>query len=145
MTLRTPIVEFMYALKLTGMAQAWHEQCDTPDFADLGFDDRLLTLLERERQHRNDRSYLARLRKAQLRERAEISDIECAAGRGITRTALLSLATGDWIRAGANLRLHGATGVGKTFLACALPITTTGKTSPPGRKCLNRRVTIGGG
>lgn len=120
MTPGTSIAEFMYALKLTGMAEAWHEQCDTPDFADLGFDDRLVMLLERERQHRGDRSYLARLRKAQLRERAEISDIECSAGRGITRTTLLNLASGNWIRAGANLRIHGPTGVGKTFLACAL-------------------------
>ena len=120
MTLGTPIAEFMYALKLTGMAEAWHEQCDTPQLAELGFDDRLIMLLERERQHRGDRSYLARLRKAQLRERAEISDIDCSAGRGITRTTLLNLATGDWIRSGANLRIHGATGVGKTFLACAL-------------------------
>ena len=88
--------------------------------AKLGFDDRLVMLLERERQQRNDRSYLARLRKAQLRERADIADIDCSAGRGITRTTLLNLATGGWIHAGANLTVVGATGVGKTILACAL-------------------------
>ena len=120
MSLSNPIVEILYSLKLTGMAQAYQEHAATPDFAELGFDDRLVMLLERERQQRNERSYLARLRKAQLRERADISDIDCSAGRGITRTTLLNLATGGWIHAGANLTVVGATGVGKTMLACAL-------------------------
>ncbi len=120
MSLSDPIVEILYALKLAGMAEAWQEYAGTPAFAELGFDDQLVMLLERERQQRNDRSYLARLRKAQLRERADISDIDCSAGRGITRTTLMNLATGHWIHAGANLTVVGATGVGKTTLACAL-------------------------
>lgn len=120
MSLSNPIVEILYSLKLAGMAEAYQEHAESPDFAKLGFDDRLVMLLERERQQRNDRSYLARLRKAQLRERADIADIDCSAGRGITRTTLLNLATGGWIHAGANLTVVGATGVGKTILACAL-------------------------
>ena len=118
--LSDPIVQVLLSLKLGGMAEAYEEQCATPDYSDLGFDDRLTLLLDRERQHRSDRSYRTRLRQAQLREQADITEVSCAAGRGITRTTLLNLAAGDWIRAGANLSILGPTGVGKTFLACAL-------------------------
>ena len=108
-------------LKLAGMAEAYQEHAESPDFAKLGFDDRLVMLLERERQQRNDRSYLARLRKAQLRERADIADIDCSAGRGITRTTLLNLATGGWIHAGANLTVVGATGWARRSLPAPSP------------------------
>ena len=120
MTLSNPILALLYTLKLGGMAEAYQEQCATAEFAELGFEDRLGMLLEREHQHRGDRSYRARLRQAQLRERADIADVTCTAGRGITRTVLLNLAAGSWIHAGANLSIIGATGTGKTFLACAL-------------------------
>ena len=53
MSLSNPIVEILYSLKLAGMAQAYQEHAATPDFAELGFDDRLVMLLERERQQRN--------------------------------------------------------------------------------------------
>ena len=120
MALTNPTTELLLSLKLAGMAEAFQEQCAMPDYNQLGFEDRLALLLERERLHRSDRSYQARLRQAQLRERAEVADVFCTAGRGITKTNLLHLASGHWIHVGANLVIIGKTGVGKTYLACAL-------------------------
>ena len=105
---------------LTGMAEALEEQQNIADIAQLGFDDRLAMLIEREAEHRDQKSYLGHLRAAQLRIRADIQDVDCRAGRGIARTTLTQLAAGDWIRQGLNLIVGGATGSGKTFVACAL-------------------------
>ena len=120
MTLRQPNIERMLQLGLSGMAEAMEEQRDIADIDQLGFDDRLAMLLERECQHRDNRSYLGHLRQAQLRVRADIQDLDCSAGRGIARTTLTQLAAGDWIRQAINLIICGATGSGKTFVACAL-------------------------
>ena len=120
MTLRQPNIERMLQLGLTGMAEALEEQKDIPDIEQLGFDDRLAMLIEREAERREHRSYLGHLRQAQLRIRADIQDVDCRAGRGIARTTLTQLAAGDWIRQALNLIVGGATGSGKTFVACAL-------------------------
>lgn len=120
MTLRQPNIERMLGLGLAGMAEALEEQRDIADIEQLGFDDRLAMLVEREAEHRDHRSYLGHLRQAQLRMRADIHDVDCRAGRGIARTTLTQLAAGDWIRQALNLIVEGQTGSGKTFLACAL-------------------------
>ncbi len=120
MTLRQPNIKRMLQLGLSGMAEAMEEQHDIADIEQLGFDDRLAMLLEREAQHRDHKSYLGHLRQAQLRIRADIQDVDCRAGRGIARTTLTQLAAGDWIRQALNLIIEGPTGSGKTFLACAL-------------------------
>lgn len=120
MTLRQPNYDRMLQLGLPGMAEALEEQYHLAGVEELGFDDRIAMLLEREVQQRNQKSYLALLRQAQLRIRAEIQDVDCGTGRGIARTTLTQLAAGDWIRNGLNLIIEGATGSGKTFLACAL-------------------------
>ena len=120
MTLRQPNIERMLQLGLSGMAEAMQEHADIADIDQLGFDDRLAMLLERECEHRDTRSYQAHLRQAQLRVRANIEDVDCRAGRGIARSTLTQLATGGWIRHSVNLIVLGATGCGKTYLVCAL-------------------------
>ena len=120
MTLRQPNIDRLLQLGLSGMAEALEEQRDIADVDQLGFDDRLAMMIEREAEHRNHKSYLGHLRQAQLRIRADVQDVDCRAGRGIARTTLTQLAAGDWIRQGHNLILGGPTGSGKTFVACAL-------------------------
>ncbi len=120
MTLRQPNIDRMLQLGLTGMAEALEEQRDIADMDQLGFDDRLAMIIEREAEHRDHKSYLGHLRQAQLRTRADIRDVDCRAGRGIARTTLTQLAAGDWIRQALNLIVNGPTGAGKTFVACAL-------------------------
>ena len=120
MTLRQPNLERMLQLGLTGMGEALEEQMDLPGSTELDFDDRLAMLLEREVSHRNQRSYRAHLRRAQLRMRADLQDVDCRAGRGISRTVLTRLGAGDWIRNAHNLAVYGPAGCGKSFLLCAL-------------------------
>lgn len=120
MTPRQPNIERMLQLGLAGMAEAMEEQADLPGAEELGFDDRLALLLEREAEHRNLRSYRAHLRRAQLRMRADIQDVNCRAGRGISRTVLTRLGAGEWIRKAHNLAVTGKAGCGKSFLLCAL-------------------------
>ena len=120
MTLRQPNIERMLQLGLSGMAEALEEQRDIADIEQLGFDDHLAMMLEREAQHRDNKSYLGHLRQAQLRIRADIQNVDCRSGRGVARTTLIQLAAGDWIRQALNLIVEGPTGSGKTFVACAL-------------------------
>ena len=120
MTLRQPNLDRMLQLGLSGMAEALDEQHHLAGIEELGFDDRIAMLLEREVEHRDQKSYRAKLRQAQLRIRADIQDVDCGGGRGIARTTLTQLAAGDWIRNALNLIVEGPTGSGKTFLACAL-------------------------
>ena len=113
MTLRQPNIERMLQLGLSGMVEALEEQRDIADVEQLGFDDRLAMMLEREAQHRDHKSYLGHLRQAQLRIRADVQDVDCRAGRGIARTTLTQLAAGDWIRQALNLIVEGADRIGK--------------------------------
>ena len=120
MTLRQPNLDRMLQLGLTGMAEALEEQPNIDGIGQLDFNDRLALLIEREAEHRDRKSYLAHLRQAQLRIRADVQDVDCSAGRGIARNVVIQLSAGDWIRKGINLIAEGATGCGKTFLVCAL-------------------------
>lgn len=107
-------------LKLYGMAAALSEQLTQSAAADLAFEDRLGLLIDREVLQRDNRRLARLLQLAQLKQRACIEDIDYRARRGLDRSQLASLASCDWIRQAQNLLLHGATGCGKTFLACAL-------------------------
>jgi DNA replication protein DnaC len=77
-------------------------------------------LLDRELTHRRDKRLAARLRYARLRQQATVEDVDYRAPRGLDRALFHKLANGEWIEAHDNLILCGPTGVGKSWLACAL-------------------------
>jgi len=109
------------AIKLLAFAEALEEQMTQPGIHGLSFEDRLALLVDREVHHRDDRKRTRLLQKAKLKyPGATIEDLDTRAGRGIDRHALTSLAMSDWIRQGDAVLLTGPTGVGKTWLACAL-------------------------
>ena len=107
-------------LHLTGMATALEEQQAVPDVQDLAFEDRLALLLERETTVREDRRLTRLLRQAKLRLPATIEDLDFRTPRGLDRSVILRLASSDWIRRHQVVLITGATGTGKTYLACAL-------------------------
>jgi len=109
------------ALKLLGFAAALEEQATRPGMQALSFEERLALLVEREVHLREDRKRVRLLRQAKLKYgQAAIEDLDTRPGRGIDRAALIGLATSGWVARGDTILLTGPTGVGKTWLACAL-------------------------
>jgi DNA replication protein DnaC len=115
-----PTLDTLNRLKLHGMAAALSEQLTQSAAMGLAFDERLALLLDREVMHRDNRRLARLLQLAQLKQRACVEDIDYRARRGLDRSQLTGLASCDWIRQAQNLLIHGATGCGKTFIACAL-------------------------
>lgn len=107
-------------LRLTGMADALEEQQAVPDVQSLSFEDRLGLLVEREATVRQDRRLARLLRQAKLRLPATIEDLDLRSPRGLDRSVILRLASCDWVRNHQVVLITGATGTGKTYLACAL-------------------------
>lgn len=115
-----PTLDQLSQLGLSGMAQAFTKLEAAGAVATLTHVDWLALLLDRELTHRRDKRLAARLRYARLRHNAVIEDVDYRAPRGLDRALFQKLAEGDWIEAHDNLILCGPTGVGKSWLACAL-------------------------
>ncbi len=113
-------IDSLNRLKLHGMTAALSEQMTQSAASGLAFEDRLGLLVEREVLYRDNRRLAGLLRVAQLKVRASFEDIDFHSRRGLDRAQIASLGSCDWVRSAHNLLIHGATGCGKTFLACAL-------------------------
>ncbi len=113
-------LEHLHALRLRGMAAALEEQLISSAATDLSFEDRIGFLVEREVTWRGDRRLQRLLQDAKLREDASVEDINFRAARGLDRSVLIRLATCEWIRQHQVVLIVGPTGVGKTYLSCAL-------------------------
>jgi DNA replication protein DnaC len=119
--LTNPTIETLKALKLYGMLEALEEQQQTPAIQALSFEERFAALIDRERLHRDNQRRTRLLRGAHLKvAAASIEDINYKAARGLDKRQIAQLATGEWIRRTQNLLITGATGSGKTWIACAL-------------------------
>lgn len=118
--LNHPTLDKLQALKLTGMYKALSEQMAMVDLVDLSFEERLGLLVDREMTERDTRRLSTRLRKAKLRQSACIEDLDYRHPRGLDKSLLATLATCQWIRERHNVLITGPTGIGKTWIACAL-------------------------
>ena len=115
-----PTMEKLNTLKLTGMVKALTEQQQMAEVDSLGFEERLGLLVDREATERESRKLATRLKKAKLRQSASIEDLDFRRSRGMDKALILSLAACAWIAKGINVLICGPTGVGKSYLACAL-------------------------
>ncbi|KPX12840.1 IS21-like element helper ATPase IstB [Pseudomonas syringae] len=115
-----PTLGKLQTLRLHGMIKALNEQQATPDIHDLSFDERLGLMVDRELTEREDARMATCLKAARLRYNACLEDIDYRSPRGLDKALILQLGSGQWLRDGLNLIIGGSTGVGKTWLACAL-------------------------
>ncbi len=113
-------IEGLYALKLPAMAAGLAEQDASAAHQALAFEERLGLLVDRELTEREGRRLERYLKTAKLRTNAVIEDVDFRRRRGLERPAILGLAEAGWVRSHHNVAVVGPTGVGKTFLACAL-------------------------
>lgn len=114
-------LEQLRSLRLDGMVHALLDQATSTAAAALAFDDRLTLLVQREVAWRDDRRVARLLKAAKLKVTAAcIEDIDWRASRSLDRGLITTLAGGDWLRHARNVLICGATGSGKTWLACAL-------------------------
>lgn len=117
--LTQPTVERLHTLGLVGMAQALAEQLRS-DNDELTFLERLGLLVDREQTERENRRLKARLAQAHLRQPASVEDVNLKLPRGLDKALFRSLSSCQWVAKHHNLLITGKTGVGKSYLACAL-------------------------
>jgi len=119
--LNAPTLEKLHALKLDALAAAWTEQQHQADLTALAFDERLGLLVEAEWLARENKRLARALQGAKLKlSQACLEAIDYPARRELDRAVIRQLATCRWIEEHHNVILIGATGVGKSFIACAL-------------------------
>lgn len=107
-------------LKLRGMAEVYERQLAQPSYYGMPFDERLGLMVEAEISARENRK-LARLKKqSRLPDFPLLEDVDYRSTRGLDKTLIQTLASGDWLRHRQNVLLVGPTGTGKTWLGCAL-------------------------
>ena len=115
-----PTFDQLRALKLTGMLKALQEQEQMPDIGCLGFLERVGLLVDREVAERDSRRLADRLRLAKLKQAACLEDLDFHTPRQLDRPLILKLADCQWVAEHLNILITGPTGIGKSFLACAL-------------------------
>lgn len=118
--LHHPTLDKLKTLKFSGMSHALEEQIQCPEIAELSFEERLGLLVDREITERDNRRLTNRLRQAKLKQQACLEDIDYQANRGLDQALLLKLSDCQWVKKSLNILITGPTGVGKSWIACAL-------------------------
>ena len=114
-------ITHLRGLRLDGMARAFEEQLGTPVAHGLAFEERFGLLVDRERAWRDTRRLERLLKAAKMKyPTACVEDVDLRASRGLDQRLFASLSSCDWVRAGQCVITSGATGLGKSWLACAL-------------------------
>jgi DNA replication protein DnaC len=119
--LPNPTLEKLRAMRLEGMAAALEEQRRQSGTTELDFEERLGLLVERQWLWKENRALTARLKKAQLKiANATLEDINYRHPRGLKRGQIEQLRASTWVQQHRNCIITGPTGIGKSYLACAL-------------------------
>jgi DNA replication protein DnaC len=107
-------------LKLKGMQEALRQQVETPQQADMGFEDRLAMLIDAEELYRLNARKERLLRAAKLRVHAQPEELTYGSQRNLDKSLTTRLLSCDWINRNQNVLITGKSGTGKTWLGCCL-------------------------
>lgn len=118
--LTQPLLDKLSQLGLPAFRKALEEQLHSPHYAELSFEERLGLLLDVEVTRRNNNRLQRRVRAAMFPLQATVEDLDLSARRGLKRAEVLQLAHSEWVGRCLNILVLGATGAGKSYLACAL-------------------------
>lgn len=118
--LNQPTIEKLQAMKLHGMADGFRQQLETADMSQFSFEERFAMLVDQQWLWKENRALARRLSVAKLKQRGVIEDIDYQHPRGLDRKLIRSLASSEWVRQKQNIVLLGPTGIGKSWLGCAL-------------------------
>ena len=118
--LHQPTIEKLHTMKLHGMADAFRAQLETTELHQLSFEERFALLVDQQWLRKENRALARRLQAAKLNQRAVIEDVNYQYPRGLDRQLWRTLASSQWVCQKLNLVLLGPTGIGKSWLACAL-------------------------
>ena len=113
-------MSILHSLKLFGMARSLGDRLADPKQASLSHGEFVGLLVQDERSHRDNQRLKRLLRKAKLRQEASLEDIDYRTVRGLSQQVILELANPEWVASHRNVLIAGPTGIGKTFVACAL-------------------------
>lgn len=113
-------LEGLSALSLPSMVRGLKEQLENPSYQELSFEERLGMLVDKELLDRETRRINRNLKAARLRINACVEDVDFMVKRGLDRYTFMGLSQALWVRSAQNVVITGPTGVGKTYLACAL-------------------------
>jgi DNA replication protein DnaC len=108
----------MQQLRLQGMQQAYKSQLELPMDQQLEGHDLLAHLVQSEQLARSNEKTAYYLKLAKLRLPAAVEQIECSPNRNLTKQQLATMAEGRYLQQGENILITGATGCGKSYLAC---------------------------
>lgn len=113
-------IDKLQIMKLTGMVEAFQEQAQQPEMDNLSFAERFGLIVDRQWIWKENCRMKRYLQEAKLKINACVEDIDYKTPRGIDQSMMMSLISCDWIRQHRNILITGPTGVGKSFVACAL-------------------------
>jgi len=113
-------LSILHSLKLFGLARSFEERLADPKQSELSHAEFVGLLVQDEKIYRDNLRLRRLLKKAKLRQEAALEDIDYGASRGISQQVILELSNPEWIPAHRNVLISGPTGIGKSFIACAL-------------------------
>ena len=114
------LLDKLLTLRLPAFREGLRQQISNPQYADLTFEERLLLLVDLEWTRRSDTRMKRRVKLAEFPLPASIETLEFDPKRGLERRLILELSQCQWVDKALNILIVGATGTGKSFLACAL-------------------------
>lgn len=118
----------LYDMRLSSMAEAFKSQLTDPSMNNLSFEDRVGLMVDQEWTNRKNNHLRSLIKKAHFADPAAcVENIEYHADRKLDKNKIAGLSTCTYIEEHHNVLLLGATGTGKTYLACALGMAAARK------------------